>query len=121
LSSLPPREAALLLREAVGELSRRMPIEPGDIAPEAGFAKLAKLAARLERGDGAAGGAAAADEEVAALDSWIRLADSFVLHADAGEAEARAELGRRLRAVRTVVAPGGEQLTSDSRDGAERG
>ena len=93
-----------------------MPIEPGDIAPEAGFAKLAKLAARLERGDGAAGGAAA-DEEVAALDSWIRVADSFVLHADAGEAEARAELGRRLRAVRTVVVPGGEQLTSDSRDG----
>ena len=114
MSSLPPREAAVILREAVAELSRRMPVEPGDIVPAAGFDRLAKLADRLEQGHDPATGRAGA-EDVAALDSWIRAADGFTLHQDAREAEARAELARRLRAVRTVVAPGSEQLTLDPR------
>ena len=114
MSSLPPREAAVLLREAVAELSRRMPVEPGDLVPAAGVARLAKLADRLEHGHDPATGRAAA-EDVAALDSWIRAADGVTLHQDAEEAEARAALARQLRAVRTVVAPGSEQLTRDPR------
>ena len=114
MSSLAPRDAALLLREAVAELSRRMPVEPGDLVPAAGFDRLAKLADRLENGHDPSTGRAGA-EDVAALDTWIRAADGFTLHQDAAEAEARAELARQLRAVRTVVAPGSEQLTIDPR------
>jgi hypothetical protein len=53
---------------------------------------------------------------VTALDTWIRAADGFTLHPDAAEVEARAALGRQLRAVRALVAPEGERLTTDPRD-----
>jgi hypothetical protein len=122
LSSLSPREAAVLLREAVAALSRRMPVEPGTLVPEASTERIAHIAATLERADGAPGGPAPSRgatgigaEDVAALDTWIRAADGFTLHPDAREAHERAELGRRLRAVRTFIAPA-DRLTADPRD-----
>ena len=120
MSSLTPPEAAAVLRDAVAALSRRMPVEPGALVPEASTEHLARLADKLERaGSGAdgmdgVGGVDAAD--VTALDTWIRAADSFTLHPDAAELEARAALGRQLRAVRALVAPGGERLSTDPRD-----
>ena len=121
LSSLSPREAATLLREAVAALSRRMPVELGAIVPEASTERIARIAETLERADGTAGGQVPAHgasigvEDVAALDSWIRAADGFTLHPDAAEAHERAELGRRLRAVRTFIEPA-DRLTADPRD-----
>lgn len=121
MSSLSPREAAVLLREAVAALSRRMPVELGAIVPEASTERIARIAETLERAEGAAGGqgvprgAGIGVEEVAALDSWIRAADGFTLHQDDTEAHERAELGRRLRAVRTFIAPA-DRLTADPRD-----
>ena len=121
MSSLSPREAAVLLREAVSALSRRMPVELGTIVPEASTERIARIAETLERADGATGspgqprGAGIGAEDVAALDSWIRAADGFTLHQDATEAHERAELGRQLRAVRTFIAPA-DRLTADPRD-----
>ena len=90
-----------------------MPVEPGVLVPEASTEHLARLADKLER----AGAADAVDPgDVTALDTWIRAADSFTLHPDAAEVEARASLGRQLRAVRALVAPEGERLTTDPRD-----
>jgi hypothetical protein len=115
--SLTPPEAAVVLREAVAALSRHMPVEPGALVPEASTEHLARLADKLER---AGGGGATVDAidagDVTALDTWIRAADGFTLHPDAAEVEARATLGRQLRAVRALVAPEGERLTTDPRD-----
>jgi hypothetical protein len=121
LSSLTPPQAALVLREAIAALSRRMPVEPGVLVPEASTEHLARLADKLERAGGAGGhridGIDAVDAgDVTALDTWIRAADGFTLHPDAAEVEARAALGRQLRAVRALVAPEGQRLTTDPRD-----
>ena len=120
MSSLSPREAATLLREAVAALSRRMPVELGTIVPEASTERIARIAATLERAEGPTAQGQPRDagirmEDVAALDSWIRAADGFTLHQDAAEAHERAELGRQLRAVRTFIAPA-DRLTADPRD-----
>jgi hypothetical protein len=115
LSSLAPHEAATLLREAVAALSRQMPVDPGTLVPAASTERLARLADKLERSDGAATPDVGA-EDVAALDAWIRVADGFTLHPDAREVRSRADLGVRLRAVRVLIAPGSERLTTDPRD-----
>lgn len=116
MSLLTPPEAAVVLREAVAALSRRMPVEPGVLVPEASTEHLARLADKLERAGGGAAGDPIDAGDVTALDTWIRAADGFTLHPDAAEVEARAALGRQLRAVRALVAPEGERLTTDPRD-----
>jgi hypothetical protein len=104
-----------------------MPVEPGDLVAAASAERTAALVGKLERagvgpGAGAAEGTAAGiaagidEEDVVTLDTWIRVADSFTLHDDAPEAQARAELGRELRAVRELIAPAAGRLTDDPRD-----
>ena len=105
-------EAATLLRDAVAALSGRLGAEYGDLVPDASVERTAALVAALEGGDGAR---AVAPDHLRTLDSWIRLADSAVLHDDPAEARARADLAASLRAVRALAAPDAEMLTEDSR------
>ena len=112
---MPPMtrpEAVATLRDAVTALTARLGAEFGDLVPDASVERTAALAAALERGE--AGGVA--PDHLRTLDSWIRLADSAVLHDDPAEARTRADLARRLRTVRTLVAPGDDTLTGDSRN-----
>jgi hypothetical protein len=112
-------DAAVALRESVAALSSRMSGDYGELVPAATAERTAALLAHLERGaagsvDGAAPAVTAADIET--LDSWIRLADSAMLHDDAVESRKRGEIGERLRAVRELVVPDGARLTDDTRD-----
>jgi hypothetical protein len=101
-----------MLRQAVAALSSRLTGDFGALVPEASTERTAALVAKLEAGGGGVGA-----DELVTLDSWIRLADSAMLHDDAAEAQDRAEIGRRLRAVRAVVAPQDTGLlTPDPRD-----
>ena len=116
---LTPHDGAAVLRRAVAALSSRMPVEPGALAGEASVARTAALADKLERAASGAVGERVRGidaEDVVTLDVWIRVADSFTLHDDAPEAEARAEWGRQLRAVRELIAPPAARLTNDPRD-----
>ena len=111
MTTLTPRDAAAVLREAVAALSGRLSSEFGDLVPEASAERTAGLLARLEGG--------AADvraDDVVTLDSWIRLADSAVLHDDLAEARGRVDIARRLRLVRAAIAPDDVALTEDPRD-----
>ena len=98
-------------REAVAALSSRMSGEFGDLVPAASAERTAALAAKLDDA-----GATFSGDDVETLDSWIRLADSVMLHDDADETRSRVEIGRRLRAVRDLVAPDGDRLTADARE-----
>jgi hypothetical protein len=110
---LTPSDAAVELREAVAALSGRLATDFGALVPEASTERTAALVAKLE-----AGGDGVGPDDVVTLDSWIRLAASAVLHDDAEEAQGRAALAQRLRAVRAVVAPEHQgPLTQDPRDG----
>jgi hypothetical protein len=111
MSQITPGEAAAVLRDAVAALTGRMTTEYGDLVPDASVERTAAVVAKLE---GGAAGFTAAD--AATLDSWVRLADSAMLHDDPAEARARADLGERLRAVRALVAPDGRPLAGDPRD-----
>jgi hypothetical protein len=99
-----------VLRDAVTALSERLASDFGDLVPQASAERTAALVAKLE-----AGGAGVEDDDVVTLDSWIRLADSAVLHDDAAEARRRAELATRLRAVRATLAPDAGPLSEDPR------
>jgi len=111
MTTLTPRDAAVVLREAVAALSGRLSSEFGDLVPEASAERTAGLLARLEAGVGSLGA-----DDVTTLDSWIRLADSAVLHDDPDEARGRVDIARRLRLVRTAIAPDDVSLTEDPRD-----
>jgi hypothetical protein len=112
MPQLTPSDAAAVLRRAVAALSGRLSTDYGELVPDASAERTAALAAKLE-----AGAAGVGPDDLATLDSWIRLADSAVLHDDAAEARSRAELATRLRAVRAVVSPDDGLLTEDARDG----
>ena len=123
MNPITPREGAAALRQAVTTLSGRMAADIGDLVPSASAERTAALADKLERLDGvtlagrARADAPAFDEaDLATLDSWIRLADGFTLHDDARELAVRAELARRLRVVRELIAPPAAGLTEDPRD-----
>jgi hypothetical protein len=111
MSSMPRTDAAATIREAVAALSSRLSGEFGDLVPSASAERTAALAAKLDGAD-----AAFSSDDVETLDSWIRLADSMMLHDDGAETRSRVEIGRRLRAVRDLVAPDGDRLTVDARD-----
>ena len=113
MSPLTHRDAAVLLRDSVTALSRRLTTDYGDLVPDASAERTAALVATLEEHDGRG---TVSDDDVRTLDSWIRLADSAVLHDDPGEAQIRADVARQLRAVRTLVATGRGLLTEDPRN-----
>ena len=116
-------EAAAILRSAVTALSARLTTEFGDLVPDASAERTSAVLAKLENGAGqgalAGSGSAPArltHDDVATLDSWIRLADSAMLHDDTAEAEARVDIASRLREVRALVAPEQELLSEDTRE-----
>lgn len=112
MSPLTHLEAAVHLRDAVTVLSERLGGESGELVPDASAERTATLVAALERGETGSGLTA---DDIRTLDSWIRLADSAVLHDDPAEAQLRTRVADRLRAIRTLVAPGPGPLTEDSR------
>jgi hypothetical protein len=112
MSPLTPHDAAVVLRESVAALSARLHTEFGDLVPEASAERTAALVGRLE-----AGAPRLEPEDVVTLDSWIRLADSAVLHDDPEEGRRRATLAERLRAVRAALAPDAGPLSDDPRGG----
>jgi hypothetical protein len=128
MPSITSSEPAATLRRAVAALRRRSPIEPGDLVAAVTPERTAALAEKLEHiheanpAHGAAPGgatppAAALDaDDIVTLDSWIRLAESAMLHGDLAELRARTELAAQLRALRTLVAPGDARLSGDPRD-----
>ena len=123
MSQISHPEAAAALRAAVSALSARLTTEFGDLVPDASAERTSAVLAKLEgRADQSApdgsgpGRARLTHDDVATLDSWIRLADSAVLHDDTAEAQARVDIAARLREVRALVAPEQELLTEDSRE-----
>lgn len=109
---LPPHDAAAALREAVAALSSRLSGEFGDLVPEASTERTAALLAKLD-----AGGTDVGPDDLVTLASWIRLADSAVLHDDPAEAQRRTDIARQLRAVHAAVAPADAPLAEDPRAG----
>jgi hypothetical protein len=109
---------AAALRAAVTALSSRMASDFGDLVPAANAERTAALLAKLERPEGAGGAGAVPhleDADIETLDSWIRLADSFVLHGDPEELRVREAVGQRLRAVRERIRPDAT-LSDDPRE-----
>jgi len=113
-----PADPARIFRDAVAALSARLTSDYGDLVPDASTERTAALLAKLEEGETAgARGIRLADDHVATLDAWIRLADNAVLHDDSREASARTLIADQLRAVRALAAPRHHVLMPDERRG----
>ena len=78
---ISPADAATIFRDAVAALSERLAGDYGELVPDASMERTGALLAKLEQGgSGSAGrGIRLADDHVATLDAWIRLADNAVL------------------------------------------
>jgi hypothetical protein len=116
---ISPADAAGIVRDAVAALSARLAGDYGELVADASTQRTAALVAQLERGAASAPdgrGLRLADDHVATLDAWIRLADNAVLHDDTREAARRGEIAERLRGVRALAAPRFDSLTDDSRE-----
>ena len=113
-----PADAATTFREAVAALSERLAGDYGELVPDASMERTSALLAKLEQGAGSAGerGIRLADDHVATLDAWIRLADNAVLHDDTREAATRTAIADQLRAIRALSAPRFDQLSEDTRE-----
>ncbi|MFL5620158.1 MAG: hypothetical protein ACJ79A_17400 [Gemmatimonadaceae bacterium] len=119
MPNLSPADAAGIVRDAVAALSERLAGDYGELVPDASMERTAALVEKLEAGgDSSAGGRGIrlADDHVATLDAWIRLADNAVLHEDTREAARRTAIGEQLRAVRALTAPRHERLLADERE-----
>ena len=119
MPNLTPADAVNIVRDAVATLSERLTSDYGELVPDATTERTAALLDKLAAGEspGTAGrGIRLADDHVATLDAWIRLADNAVLHDDTREAATRSEIGDRLRAVRALAAPRHEGLLQDERE-----
>ena len=119
MPNMTPTDAARIVRDAVAALSERLTGDYGELVPDASIERTAALLDKLEAGEspGTGGrGIRLADDHVATLDAWIRLADNAVLHDDTREAATRSEIGDRLRAVRALSAPRFDALTEDGRE-----
>jgi hypothetical protein len=112
MTRLDHSDAAAAFREAVAALSGRLTTDYGELVPEASAQRTSAVLAKLESN----GSHGLTDDDVTTLDSWIRLADSAVLHDDTREAETRTHIGDRLRAVRALMVPGEDRLSDDPRD-----
>jgi hypothetical protein len=116
---ITPADAAATFREAVAALSERLAGDYGELVPDASMQRTSALLAKLQQGgerDAGVRGIRLADDHVATLDAWIRLADNAVLHDDAREAGARTRIADQLRAIRALSAPRFDQLMEDSRE-----
>jgi hypothetical protein len=117
MPNLTPADAPGTLRDAVTALSGRLAGDYGDLVPDASMERTSALLSKLAEGSTAgARGIRLADDHVATLDAWIRLADNAVLHDDTREAVERAAIANRLRAVRALAAPRHERLLEDERE-----
>ena len=119
MPNISPSDAARIVRDAVTALSERLVGDYGELVPDASTERTAALLDKLEAGEspGPGGrGIRLADDHVATLDAWIRLADNAVLHDDTREAATRTHIGDRLRAVRALAAPRHDTLLQDERE-----
>jgi len=119
MTSLSPADAPRIFRDAVAALSERLSSDYGELVPDASTERTAALLARLEAGaaPSSARGIRLADDHVATLDAWIRLADNAVLHDDdTREAAARTRIADDLREIRTTSAPRYDRLLEDDRE-----
>ena len=118
MPSISLADAARVFRDAVASLSERLSSDYGELVPDASAERTAALLERLEAGATPSNirGIRLADDHVATLDAWIRLADNAVLHDDTREATARSRIADDLRAVRALAAPRFERLLEDDRE-----
>lgn len=117
MPTISPADAPRIVRDAVTALSERLAGDYGELVPDANMERTSVLVSKLEEGSTAgARGIRLADEHVATLDAWIRLADNAVLHDDTREAAERSAIADRLRAVRALAAPRHDTLTEDERE-----
>lgn len=119
MTSILPADAARIFRDAVASLSDRLSSDYGELVPDASAERTAALLAKLEAGGVSANtrGIRLADDQVATLDAWIRLADNAVLHDDdTREAAARSRIADELRAIRAMSAPRYDRLLEDDRE-----
>jgi hypothetical protein len=120
MTSVSPADAARIFRDAVASLSDRLTSDYGELVPDASAERTAMLLDRLEAGAAAPSserGIRLADDHVATLDAWIRLADNAVLHDDdTREAAARTRIADDLRAIRAMSAPRFDRLLEDERE-----
>ena len=118
MPNLTPAVAAGIVRGAVTALSERLTSDYGELVPEASIERTSALLDQLEAGQSPSTGRGLrlADDHVATLDAWIRLADNAVLHDDTREAAARTIIADQLRAVRALAAPRHERLLEDERE-----
>ena len=119
MPNMTPTDAARIVRDAVAALSERLTGDYGELVPDASTERTAALLDKLESGEspGTGGrGIRLADDHVATLDAWIRLADNAVLHDDTREAAERGAIADRLREVRALSAPRYDRLIEDSRE-----
>jgi hypothetical protein len=118
MPSILPADAARIFRDAVAALSERLSSDYGELVPDASAERTAALLERLEAGATSANGRGIrlADDHVATLDAWIRLADNAVLNDDTREAAARSRIGDDLRAIHALAAPRFERLLEDERE-----
>jgi hypothetical protein len=119
MSNLTPSHAAGIVRDAVTALSERLTSDYGELVPDASTERTAALLEKLEAGGAPHAGERGirlADDHVATLDAWIRLADNAVLHDDTREAATRSAIADQLRAVRALAAPRFDRLMEDERE-----
>jgi hypothetical protein len=115
---MSPADAARIFRDAVLALSERLSSDYGELVPDASAERTAALLERLEAGarPSNARGIRLAEDHVATLDAWIRLADNAVLNDDTREASERMRIGDDLRAIRALAAPRFDRLLEDDRE-----
>ena len=119
MPSILPSDAARVFRDAVAALSERLSSDYGELVPDASAERTSALLERLEAGaasPASARGIRLADDHVATLDAWIRLANNAVLHDDTREATARLRIADELRAIHALAAPRFERLLEDERE-----
>jgi len=116
MTSLSPADAPRISRDAVAALSERLSSDYGELVPDASAERTAALLEKLEGGAASARGMRLANDQVATLDAWIRLADNAVLHDDTREAAQRSRIADDLRAIRAIAAPRFERLLEDDRE-----
>ena len=117
MPTISPADAAVVFRDAVTALSERLAGDYGELVPDASMERTSALLSMLaEASTAGTRGIRLADDHVATLDAWIRLADNAVLHDDTREAAERTAIADRLRAVRALAAPRHERLLEDERE-----
>ena len=117
MPDISPADAAAIVRDAVTALSERLAGDYGELVPDANMERTSALMTKLTEGATAGTrGIRLADDHIATLDAWIRLADNAVLHDDTREAAERGAIADRLRAVRSLAAPRHERLMEDERE-----